>query len=68
VDEACAVLDRLERIERLQREGALPDALLAELRELLREAEEWSRVEGGDAGERAVAQLREALAHDLIAL
>ena len=68
MEEACAVLARLARIERLQREGALPDALLAELRELLREAEEWSRVEGGDVGERAVGELRKALAHDMIAV
>jgi hypothetical protein len=66
VDEARAVLERLGRIERLRREGALPQQLLAELRALLQEAEEWTRVEGGDAGERAVAGLREALAHDMI--
>jgi len=68
VDEALAVLERLGRIERLRREGALPETLLNELRSLLREAEEWSRVEGGDAGERAVAGLREALARDMIGL
>ena len=66
MDEARAVLDRLGRIERLRREGALPTVLLEELRLLLDEAEEWSRMEGGDAGERAVAGLREALARDLI--
>jgi hypothetical protein len=66
MDEARAVLERLERIERLRREGALPDVLLDELRALLEEAEEWSRVEGGDVGERAVAGLRDALAHDMI--
>jgi hypothetical protein len=63
VDEARAVLERLGRIERLRREGALPQLLLEELRALLQEAEEWSRVEGGDVGKRAVAGLREALAH-----
>jgi hypothetical protein len=66
MDEARAVLERLGRIERLRREGALPTVLLEELRLLLGEAEEWSRLEGGDAGERAVAGLREALAPDLI--
>jgi hypothetical protein len=66
VDEARTVLERLARIERLRREGALPEVLLDELRALLGEAEEWSRVEGGDAGERAVAGLREALARDMI--
>jgi hypothetical protein len=66
VDEARAVLERLARIERLRREGALPGVLLDELRALLGEAEEWSRAEGGDAGERAVAGLRVALARDMI--
>jgi hypothetical protein len=66
VDEARAVLERLGRIERVRREGALPSVLLDELRQLLGEAEEWSRVEGGGAGERAVAGLRDALARDMI--
>jgi hypothetical protein len=66
MDEARAVLVRLERIELLRREGALPAVLLDELRALLGEAEAWSRVEGGDVGERAVEALRSALAHDMI--
>ena len=66
MEEARAVLDRLERIERLRRDGAPPAALLDELRALLQEAEEWSRIEGGDASERAVAGLRHALARDMI--
>lgn len=66
MDEARAVLERLGRIERLRREGALPAVLLDELRLLLEEAEDWSRIEGGDAGERAVAGLGEALARDMI--
>ena len=66
MDEAHAVLERLGRIERLRREGAPPPVVLDELRLLLGEAEEWSRLEGGDAGERAVAGLREALARDMI--
>jgi len=66
MDEARAVLERLRRIERLRRDGAMPQLLLDELRALLQEAEDWSRVEGGDMGERAVAGLREALARDMI--
>ena len=66
VDEARAVLERLERIEALDRAGAGRADLLAELRALLDEAEAWSRMEGGDAGERAVDGLREALARDMI--
>ena len=60
------MLDRLGKIERLRREGALPSVVLAELRLLLGEAEDWSRLEGGDDGERAVSGLREALARDLV--
>jgi hypothetical protein len=41
MDEALAVLHRLERIEALDREGAAPRAILAEVRELLREGEAW---------------------------
>lgn len=61
VDEAKAVLERLARIERLERSGARREALLGELCALLEEAEAWSRREGGDAGERAVSGLRAAL-------
>ena len=68
MDEAWAVLERLERIEALDRAGAGPPELLAELRALLREAEKWSKREGGDAGERAVDGLRSALARDMIAM
>jgi hypothetical protein len=68
MDEARAVLQRLERIEALDREGAGRAVLLAELRALLDEAEAWSRSEGGEAGERAVDGLREALARDMIAV
>jgi hypothetical protein len=66
VDESQAVLRRLERIEALDRHGADSRELVEELRELLVEADAWSRREGGDAGERAVADLREALARDMI--
>lgn len=56
MDEARAVLARLERIEALERAHASPHELLDELRELVREAEEWARVEG-DARARVAAQL-----------
>ena len=68
MDEATAVLDRLARIETLDAAGAPPDALLAELRALLAEAEAWSRLEGGHRGEKAVERLRTALARDMIAV
>ena len=45
-----AMLERLERIEALDRAGAAPAELVDELRALLVEAEAWSRPEGGDAG------------------
>jgi len=62
MDEVEAIVRRLERIERLKRDGAAPPDLLAELRELLTEAEAWAEVEGGEAGERAASRLRAALA------
>ena len=68
VDESKAILQRLERIEMLDREGAPPAELVDELRALLVEAEAWSRAEGGDAGARAVEDLRGALERDMIAM
>jgi hypothetical protein len=47
VDEATAVLARLRLIETLDREGADPERLLAEIEALLEEAEAWVEVEGG---------------------
>jgi hypothetical protein len=41
--EEARVLARLGRIDALDREGAAPGELLAELRGLLREAETWTR-------------------------
>jgi hypothetical protein len=61
MDEARVVLERIERIEALDRAGVERSDLLDELRALLVEAEAWSRAEGGDAGERAVDRLRDAL-------
>jgi hypothetical protein len=66
MDEACSVLERLERIESMQRAHADPTELLEELRALVHEAEEWAQIEGGDAGRSAVARLRESLARDMI--
>jgi hypothetical protein len=67
MEESKAVLERLERIEALDRDGAAASDLLVELRALLGEAEAWSKAEGGDAGESAVRGLRSALAGDMIA-
>jgi hypothetical protein len=66
VEESRVVLERLERIESLDRRGADPRELVHELRALLAEAEAWSRREGGDAGARAVHGLRLALDRDMI--
>ena len=68
VDESTAVLERLARIETLDRRGADSRELVDELRALLAEAEAWSRREGGDAGARAVEGLRAALDRDMIAM
>jgi hypothetical protein len=64
MDEARAVLERLERIEALEREGAPPRSVLAEVRELLREAEAWleHEREPGELAAEALEQCR--LAHD----
>lgn len=59
MDEARAVLHRLERIETLEREGAPPVALLAELQELVREAEVWAKLEGDERATTAAAMLAE---------
>ena len=48
MDEARAVLARLNRIEALERDGAPPGALLEELRGLVQAAEAWARLEGGE--------------------
>jgi len=55
MDEARAVLARLERIETLDRQGAAAPALIAELRELVREAAEWADAED-DPDARAAAE------------
>jgi hypothetical protein len=60
MEEARAVLARLERIEVLEREGAAVPSLLAELRELVREAGEWAERERDPRAREAAAALAEA--------
>jgi hypothetical protein len=57
------VLDRLRRIESLERESAPAGTLLDEVRALLAEAEAWVRSEGhgNPRAEAAVDALRDAL-------
>ena len=55
MDEAHAVLARLERIEALEREGAPPALLLPELQALVGEAEAWARRERDPRAEAAAA-------------
>ena len=64
MDEARAVMRRLERIEALDREGTHPQTLLAELRALVREAEAWVRMEGDDRAAAAVDRCKDALSHE----
>jgi hypothetical protein len=57
MEEARAVLARLERIEALEREGAAVPSLLVELRELVREAGEWADRERDPRAREAAAAL-----------
>ena len=66
MDEARAVIRRLDRIDTLEREGATPPTLLAELRELVREAEAWARLERDVRALRAVERCEEAMANDIV--
>jgi len=73
--EEARVLARLDRIDALDREGAAPSELLAELRGLLREAEEWTREQctaadgnATDGNEEVVERLRTALVRDIIGM
>jgi len=63
MDEARAVVRRLRRIEALDRARAPAGSLLAEVRELLTEAEAWVRAEPGgtESAEEALERCREAL-------
>jgi hypothetical protein len=63
VEEARAILERLERIEALRRDEAPAGVLLAEVRALLSEAEAWVAAEGaGEPASAALERCREALA------
>ena len=59
MEEARAVLARLERIEALDRAQAEPGVLLGELRELVREVEIWARRERDPRAEAAARLLAE---------
>ena len=61
MDEARAVLARLDRIETLEREGAPPGVLLDELRGLVQAAEAWVRWEGDERASAAVERCASAL-------
>ena len=64
MDEAKRVIDRLRRIDELRTARAQPDALLDELRGLLRDGAAWAAAEGVGThnARRALAGLQEALA------
>ena len=62
MDEARAVLARLDRIEALEREGAPPGVLIEELRGLVQAAEAWARLEGDTRAAGAVERCADALA------
>jgi hypothetical protein len=66
MDEARAVIQRLDRIDALERDGAPAPALLAELRELVREAEAWARLEQDVRAVRAAERVEEAMADDIV--
>ena len=57
MDEAEAVLERLERIRELDRARAPATQLLDELRQLVSEAEAWARTEGDARARAAAAEL-----------
>ena len=64
MEEARAVLARLERIEALEREGAGVPSLLAELRELVREATAWAERERDPRAREAAAALARGDVHE----
>ena len=67
MDEARAVIERLNRIEALDREDAPTATLLAELRELVREAEAWVQVEHEpDRAVDAVERCKSALERQIL--
>ncbi len=68
--EEARVLARLGRIDALDREGAAPGELLAELRGLLREAEAWTREQRQATNDdsEVVERVRTALARNMIGM
>ena len=63
VEEARALLERLERIEALRGADVPAGVLLAEVRSLLSEAEAWVEADRpGARSEQALARCRDALA------
>ena len=68
MEEARAVLDRLQRIEELEGQGASPRLLLREVRALLHEAEEWVCREGRgtEAAAAALERCREHVAERMM--
>ncbi len=68
MDEARAVLERLRRIEVLEREGAPARSLLAEVHALVDEAAAWFAAEGPgtERAEAALERCREALAQPAV--
>jgi hypothetical protein len=62
MDEARQILERLARIEELEREHAPAPELLGELRALIHEGEAWLRAESHPAGAvDALARCRAAI-------
>jgi hypothetical protein len=64
MDEALRVMERLDRIESLEREGCTAEVILGEVRALLHEAEAWVRSEpaGTERAATALESSRAALA------
>jgi len=62
MDEARAVIERLDRIDVLERDGAPPAVLLEELRGLVHDAEAWARLEADERAAAAVERCDLALA------
>ena len=64
MDEAVKVMERLARIESLERDGCPAGVLLGEVRALLHEAEAWVRAEpaGTERAADALDRSRSALA------
>lgn len=58
------MIERLARIEALEREGAPPRAVLAEVRELLREGEAWLEGERAESDSASEALERCRLAYE----